>query len=141
MIIQTEEFRNIKKYHARSLLSMLLMAKEEFNVLCHLEGVEFDPPLPEKIMNNFQDVILFSIANYTLESGNLYHDYFTFEAGFGEENIGSLVKVPLENIMQIQQDQLPIPLFINPAATLPKPKKPKNPFALNPRNKRFLKED
>ncbi len=141
MIIQTEEFRRLKKAHARSILTLLLIAKEEFNILCHLEGIEFKPALPEEIMKNFQEVILFAIANYTLDSARIDEEYLAFEAGFGEENIGSMVIVPIENIIQINQEDVPIPLFINPAATLPKPKpKPKNPFALNPRNKRFMSE-
>jgi hypothetical protein len=45
--------------------------------------------------------------------------------------------VPIDNIIQITQEE--VPLFINVAATLPK-QKPKNPFALNPRNKKFIKD-
>jgi hypothetical protein len=138
MIIQNEEFKSIKEKHAKELLEFLLKSADEFSILCALEGIEFDPPLPKHIMSAYKEVIMFVLANYTLESAKIENNTLTFEAGFGEENIGSVVRVPIENIIQILDNE--IPLFINPAATLPKPKKPKNPFAANPRNKKFMSE-
>jgi len=138
MIFTNSDFYELKIKHAKEILSLLIHLQEEFDVLSQLEGVEFDPKLPEHISSQFKDVILFSLANYTLSTAKLNEGYLTFEAGFGEENFGSFVKVPVENIIQITQEETP--LFINVSATLPKPKKeePKNPFALNPRNKKLL---
>ncbi len=139
MIITNLDFINLKTKHAKEILALLIAAQDEFDILCALEGIEFNPDLPPHISSAFKDVIVFSLANYTLSTATIEEDYLTFEAGFGEENFGSVVKVPVENIIQITQEETP--LFINVAATLPKPKKeekPKNPFELNPRNKKFL---
>jgi hypothetical protein len=141
MIIENKEFQKIKEKHARELLFFLLDNADEFSILCNLEGIEFNPELPKEIKSAFKDVILFVLANYTLSSAKIEGKNLTFEAGFGEENFGSVVTVPIENIIQILQGETP--LFINVAATLPKPKEkepPKNPFMLNPRNKKFMDE-
>ena len=138
MIINLPYFRDLKAKHATEILSVLLERNEPFNILAHLPAISFNPALPEYITSQFTDTIIFAIANYTLESAHINDNNFIFEAGFGEENIGSVVTVPIDSIIQITQEE--IPLFINVTATLPKQEKPKNPFALNPRNKKFIKE-
>ncbi|GAX87231.1 conserved hypothetical protein [Lebetimonas natsushimae] len=138
MIIENSEFRGLKTKHAKELLSLLLEINEPFSILCNLDGIEFNPVLPKHISSAFKDVIIFALANYTLESAYIKDNILIFEAGFGEENFGSAVSVPIENIIQISEEETP--LFINLSATLPKPKKPANPFAMNPRNKKFIDE-
>lgn len=137
MIFESEKFSEIKVTHLKELLPFLLENAEEFNITCNLQNVEFNPELPPHIKNSFQNIILFVIAGYTKQSAHLDDKNLYFEAGFGEENFGSVVKVPLENIIQILIDETPA--FINVGATLPK--KPKNPFALNPRNRKILGAD
>ena len=138
MILTNNEFMKIKEKHAKEILEFLILNAEEFDILCSKEEISFDPPLPEHITSAFGEVLIFSIANYTLSTAEIIDNKLIFEAGFGEENIGSVVSVPLEAIIQITEEETP--LFINVAATLPKPEpeKPKNPFELNPRNKKFM---
>ena len=136
MIKNIEAFREIKSKHAKEILNFLISEKEEFDILCNLDGINFSPSLPSHISSAFKDIILFSLAAYTLSTAKIENDKLIFEAGFGEENFGSIVSVPIENIIQISKDETP--LFVNITATIPKPKKPKNPFELNPRNKKFM---
>jgi len=138
MIINLPYFRDLKEKHAKEILELLLQRDDEFSILANTKAITFDPPLPENITSLFTDVIVFAIANYTLQSAHIKDENFIFEAGFGEENIGSVVTVPLYSILQITEDE--VPLFINASATLPKEEKPKNPFAMNPRNKKFIKD-
>ena len=138
MLKNLEIFRDLKKQHAKEILAFLLAEKEEFDILCSTSDINFNPSLPKHISSAFGDIILFSIANYTLQSAKINNETLEFEAGFGEENFGSIVTVPLDAILQITKDATP--LFINITATIPKPKKPKNPFELNPRNKKFMNE-
>jgi len=137
MLKNIETFREIKTAHSKDILNFLLSEEEEFDVLCNIEDISFSPALPSHISSAFGEIIIFSIANYTLSTAHIKDNHLIFEAGFGEENFGSVVSVPLENIIQITKDETP--LFINISATLPKPKKPKNPFELNPRNKKLMK--
>ena len=138
MILQMPEFIKIKEKHAKEILEFLIPNAKEFDILCSAEEITFNPELPKHITSAFGEVLVFSIANYTLSTAQIIDNKLTFEAGFGEENIGSVVSVPLSAIIQITEEETP--LFINVAATLPKPKpeKPKNPFELNPRNKKFM---
>jgi len=129
------DLRVIKLKHAKEILSLLLAKEYEFDILCVTDKVSFNPPLPEHITSAFGEMILFSLANYTLQSAKIENDNLIFEAGFGEENIGSVVSVPIKHILQITHNETP--LFINITATFEEPK-PKNPFALNPRNKKFM---
>ena len=136
MVKNIEAFRNIKKHHAKEILTFLISENEEFDILCNTEEVTFSPELPSHISSAFKEIILFSLANYTLSTAHIENENLVFEAGFGEENFGSVVTVPLDSIIQILKDEMP--LFINITATIPKPKKPKNPFELNPRNRKFM---
>ena len=139
MILTNSEFIKIKEKHAKEILEFLIPNAEEFDILCASDEISFNPSLPEHITSAFGEILIFSIANYTLSTAQIIDDKLTFEAGFGEENIGSVVSVPLGAILQITEDETP--LFINVTATLPKPKpepKAKNPFELNPRNKKFM---
>ena len=129
------DLRDIKLKHAKEILSLLLDKNYEFDILCVTKNVDFNPSLPEHITSAFGDMILFSLANYTLRSAKIIDDKLIFEAGFGEENIGSIVSVPIKSILQITHNETP--LFINITATFEE-EKPKNPFELNPRNKKFM---
>ena len=126
------KFIQIKKEHAKEILHLLLNNQEEFLVLAYLKAISFNPTLPKHIIKNFDEAVLFAIASYTLQTAHIKDDNLIFEAGFGEENFGSIVTIPLANIIQILQED---PLFINPFATIIT----KNPFLQNPKNRKFLK--
>ena len=131
------DLRPLKIKHAKEILSLLLSKQYEFDILCVTEKISFNPPLPEHIKSAFGEMILFSLANYTLSSATIENENLIFEAGFGEENIGSVVSVPINSIVQITHNETPI--FINITATFEEPEpKTKNPFELNPRNKKFM---
>ena len=134
-----DDLRPLKLKHAKEILALLLDKQYEFDILCITQKVTFNPKLPEHITSAFGDMILFSLANYTLSSAKIENENLIFEAGFGEENIGSIVTVPIKSIVQITHDETP--LFINITATFEeKEEKPTNPFELNPRNKKFMTE-
>ena len=139
MILQTTEFRKIKEKHAKDLLEFLIPNAEEFDILCSTDEITFNPELPKHISSAFGEVLVFTLANYTLSTAKIMDNTLTFEAGFGEENIGSIVSIPLKYIIQITEEETP--LFINVSATIqqkePEPQT-KNPFELNPRNKKFM---
>ena len=54
------------------------------------------------------------IANYSFETASVEEGYLSFEAGFGSENIGALVQVPLSAIRQIYVDEYPILINVAP---------------------------
>jgi hypothetical protein len=64
--------------------------------------------LPESINSEFRPLTLFFLAGYTFETARIEEDILVFEAGFGSENFGSVVSVPLLSIMQIIIDETPV---------------------------------
>ena len=92
---------------------------------------------------------LFFLAGYTFETASIVENNLVFEAGFGEDNFGSVVTVPLLSIMQVIVDETP--LLINLANYKKEKKKVKEidnggvessmaSFLSNPENSKFFKK-
>jgi hypothetical protein len=137
------EFSELMVFHQRDIIEMLLNKGVFFSILTHIDEITFDPILPSEITVNFKPITLFVIAEYTFESCSIDEENLYFEAGFGHQNVGSFVTVPLNSIVQILLEDTPI--FIN--LSLRQKRKPKksnieastNIFLSNPENKAFIK--
>ena len=148
-MIKNREYTQIMSHHIQELLIFLFKEEQNFGILCKIEHLTFDPELPEHIRSDFRPMTLFFMAGYTFESARMEGDYLFFEAGFGSENIGSFVKVPLLSIMQIIVDETPI--FVNlssPQESITNQSTTQDngvensmaSFLSNPENQKFLKE-
>jgi len=148
-IIKNPSFTQLMETTARDLLICLFENDQNFSILCKIEEVTFDPPLPKLITDEFRAMTLFFLAGYTFESARIEDDVLIFEAGFGQENVGSFVSVPLISIVQLIVDDTPI--FINLA--LPQEKmapisieknegvqNSMSAFLSNPENQKFMKK-
>jgi len=110
-IIHDKAFALLMKKHIKELTGLLFEKEQNFGILCKIEDVSFVPELPENINSEFRPLTLFFLAGYTFETAIIDDDKMTFEAGFGNDNFGSVVSVPLLSILQIIIDETPI--FIN----------------------------
>lgn len=110
-ILKDSLFCDLMKNHAKECLEYLLERNRGFNIVVNLKNVKFNPELPKEISDNFSNLIMFELGNYTLESAFLEDDFLIFEAGFGNENFASTLSVPLSDIIQINLKNQPI--FIN----------------------------
>ncbi|MCX6073608.1 MAG: hypothetical protein NTY39_04735 [Campylobacterales bacterium] len=110
-IIKSPSFAKLMETNVRDLLIYFFENDQNFSILCKIESVTFDPPLPKLISDEFRAMTLFFLAGYTFESARIDEDMLIFEAGFGQENIGSFVSIPLLSIVQIIIDDTPI--FVN----------------------------
>ena len=110
-VTKDRDFALMMKQHLIELLGFFFEKEQNFGVLCKIEDVSFNPELPEYMQDGFSHLTLFFLAGYTFESAYVESDYLIFEAGFGAENFGSVVSVPLLSIMQVIVDETPI--FIN----------------------------
>jgi stringent starvation protein B len=151
-IIEDKNYQSIMSAQIYDVIEYLIERGQEFAITANIKGARFNPELPDQIANNFPPFTLFALANYTYETLELNDDSITFEAGFGAENYGSVVTIPLHAIFQIVVDESI--LFINPTATVEKffKNKPKttkgekidqvtrsmNAFKLNSSNKKLL---
>lgn len=115
-VIENANFAKIMKRSIEDLVIHFFQEEQHFGILCKIEEISFDPPLPDTIAREFRPLTLFFLAGYTFETARIEDDMLIFEAGFGSENFGSVVSVPLLAIMQIIIDETPvlINLAINP---------------------------
>jgi hypothetical protein len=148
-VIKNPSFGRLMENHVRDMLIFLFENDQNFGILCKIETVMFDPELPKHIADEFRSMTLFFLAGYTFESARIDDDILIFEAGFGQENIGSFVSVPLLSIVQIIIDDTPA--FVNlalPHEQLQPVNIEKNEgiqnsmstFLSNPENQKFLKK-
>lgn len=100
-IMHNKNFQEMFKRHCFEIIKMLMDKRVNFSIVCNITSVKFEPKLPDNIRNSFNDLTLFILAGYTFESLELDSNNLYFEAGFGDENLGSFVTAPLESIVQI----------------------------------------
>jgi len=109
-LFQTPEYKKIMQEHILKNIEYLFQKNKEFAVACETEHISFNPELPQSIKDSFGAIVMFVLGGYTFESAEIDNDYLSFEAGFGEENFGSTLTVPLLCIKQVFVDDSPIML-------------------------------
>ena len=146
-LLQTPEYRTLIQSHIFETINYLLSKDQEFALACEMKYVTFTPELPSEIKDSFDDTVLFILSGFTFESAQLDEEYFSFEAGFGSDNFGSTVSLPLLAIKQLFVGDNPI--VINLADPVIESEKKKEESASkkssmeallkNPENKKLLK--
>lgn len=146
-LLGDEAFHGMMKKHTHEIVELLLKKGVHFSILTNVSDVNFDPELPENITQGFKPITMFFLAGYTFESAQIYNDTLSFEAGFGNENFGSLVSVSLDAILQIVVEEVPV--FINlstPSKVVNKVPKEKGikrsmeALMSNPENQKLIKK-
>ncbi|WP_456432436.1 hypothetical protein [Nitratifractor sp.] len=139
---QSPRYREIITEHIRRTLGFLLGEGIEFAVAAEVEHCTFSPELPSDIRDRFAPTSLFVLSGYTFESAVVEEKALRFEAGFGEENFGSVVSIPLLAIKQVIVGEYPIIINVaEPEPPLP-PESERSMEALlsNPENRKLLKK-
>lgn len=141
--LQDYDFSELMVFHQRDIIEMLLQKGVFFSILTHIDEITYDPILPPEISSNFKPITLFVISEYTFESCSIDDNNLYFEAGFGHQNVGSFVTIPLNSIVQIVLEDTPI--FINLSQRQKRRdnnsdvEASTNIFLSNPENKGFVK--
>lgn len=142
-VIESNDFKNLMIKQIYEMINFLLEKNSEFAITVNVQGATFSPALPSSIEKKLSKFSLFVLSNYTYTTIKIDNQIMSFEAGFGSENFGSTVTIPLESIFQIViEDSI---LLINPVATVEKFNngskaslhKSLNVFKTNPNNKKF----
>ena len=148
-IIEDKEFALLMQKNIQELIIHFFEKEQNFGILCKVEVATFEPSLPESIESEFRPLTLFFLAGYTFETARIEDGFLVFEAGFGSENFGSVVTLPLLSVMQIIVDETP--LFINLSTYREKSVVKKEvdeggvensmaSFLSNPENSKFIKK-
>lgn len=142
-IIESNDFKNLMVKQIHEMINFMLERNSEFAITVNVQGATFSPTLPSSIEKKLSKFSLFVLSNYTYTTIKVDEHVMSFEAGFGSENFGSTVTIPLESIFQIViEDSI---LLINPVATVEKFNdsskaslhKSINVFKNNPNNQKF----
>jgi len=141
-LFQTQEYKALMQEHIANTIGYLFSKDQEFAIACEVKHIDFDPMLPSEILESFNDTVLFVLSGYTYETAKLEGEYFSFEAGFGHENFGSTVTMPLLAIKQVIVGEHPIVLNLaHPSPKVEQSKKSSMEALLNnPENKKLLKK-
>lgn len=150
-VIEDSQYKELLQEQIYEVIEFLIDKGEEFSITANIDGVSFNPEIPKSISDSFPNYTLFTLANYTYTTIELSQTHISFETGFGAENFGSLVTIPLFAIFQIVIDESI--LFLNPTATVKKyfqskeaiqeeqldqEARSKNAFLMNGKNKNLL---
>jgi hypothetical protein len=141
-LFQTPEYRSLMQDHIEKTIGYMFEKNQEFAIACEIKYVKFEPELPSDIKNTFNDTVLFILSGYTFETAKLEEGIFYFEAGFGEDNFGSTVAVPLLAIKQLFVGDNPIVLNLAQPEEKKETSSKNSMEALlnNPENKKLLKK-
>ncbi|MEA3314992.1 MAG: hypothetical protein U9Q30_03980 [Campylobacterota bacterium] len=150
-VLENVSYKDMVEEHIYEVMEYLINNDYEFSITVNIDGISFNPDIPKAISKGFSKFTVFALANYTYSSIVLTEDNISFEAGFGSENFGSVVTVPLFAVFQIVLDDSI--LFLNPTATIDKffekskpldkkqthEERSRNAFSMNKKNKNLLK--
>jgi len=143
-LFQTTHYRALMEEHISKTILYLFERNQEFAIACETHYITFDPELPSEIKEDFNQTVLFVLSGYTYESAKVESGNFLFEAGFGNENFGSTVTVPMLAIKQLFVGEHPV--LINLAEpvrlqqTSDKVKNSMEALLNNPENKKLLRK-
>lgn len=143
-LLHSSTYASLMHTHISKMIAYLFEETQEFAIACNVSEVLFTPELPSDIKASFNENILFLISNYSFESSKLEDEYFSFEAGFGAENFGATVSMPLLAIKQLFVGELP--LILNHAneedkkETIKETKNSMEALLNNPQNQKFRKK-
>ena len=139
-IIEDIDYKELVETQMNDTITFLLKKNQEFSITANIESATFTPELPKVIKEHMHKFSLFVLSNYTYTTIQINDMCISFEAGFGNENFGSVVKIPLHSVFQIIVDESI--LYINSVATVEKfnnnlKKNSFDVFKNNPNNKKF----
>ena len=150
-VIENEDFAKLMQGNIRDVIVHFFASEQNFGILCNIEDVSFEPSLPPEISSEFRQLTLFFLAGYTFDTARITENNLVFEAGFGADNFGSVVSVPLLSILQVIIDETPVLINLSTYKAkikneIKEEKTDKNgvensmaSFLSNPENSKFLK--
>lgn len=147
-VINDKDFAYLMQKNIIDTIIHFFAKEQNFGILCRIEDIDFNPALPDEINAEFRPFTLFFLAGYTFETARIEVDTLIFEAGFGSENFGSEVSVPIMSIMQVIIDETPVLINLSTFKKELEVKEEENQggvensmasFLNNPENSKFLK--
>lgn len=110
-----KKLRKAMEKNCENTIEFLVGENIDFFITVEKDVVEYNPNLPSNILPDNNDFVIFHVINYGLENIHFENNNVVVEMGFGSENFGSTLTIPLWSIFQINignhiQKE---PMFIN----------------------------
>ncbi len=140
-ILKNPKLVNLQQFQTKEMLKLLYEITDNIDLIVISWFVVYEPELKQSILDKYKQKIKFILTNYTFNSIKFQENHFSFEAGFGAENIGHIVKVPYKAVIQITNNNYIV--YINSTSVfLEKTTKisSKEIFRQNITNNKFFKE-
>ncbi len=142
--LETYKYKELIQNHILATIEYLFDANQEFGVACDVSVVSFSPNLPSELQESLPEITLFMLANYSFETASVDQHYLSFEAGFGPDNFGALVEIPLLAIKQLFVDEYPILLNVTSSSEVQEEEREEvdsmSALLNNPENAKLLKK-
>ena len=142
--LETSKYKELIRNHILATIEYLFDENQEFGVACEISTVSFSPNLPNDLYKSLPEITLFMLANYSYETASVDQHYLSFEAGFGPNNFGALVEIPLLAIKQLFVDEYPILLNVTSSNEIKEEKQEEvdsmSVLLNNPENAKLLKK-
>ena len=106
--LNSSKYQELMQEHILATIEYLFESNQEFGVACETDNVNFEPNLPHDLRESLPEITLFMLANYSFETASIDIQHISFEAGFGPDNFGALVHIPLLAVKQIFVEEYPI---------------------------------
>ncbi len=106
--LQSSQYKELMKEHIYATVEYMFENNQEFGIACETSNVTFEPDLPKDLKESLPEVTLFMLANYSFETASIDTQYISFEAGFGVDNFGALVHIPLLAVKQLFVEEYPV---------------------------------
>jgi len=89
--------------NSKRILEVLEQEELDFTIKVKTDLINFNPKLPKEVQTSIFNQIfnILTISNYTKTTFTVDNNDIKFEAGFGPDNIGSVVTIPIRAIREI----------------------------------------
>jgi len=138
-LLESNAYRELVLKNNYNTLEFLLKSGVDFGIVAYTDFIDFNPTIPSSIIE-FEKFALFMIAGYSKESALLEGKTLSFEAGFGANNYGSLLTIPLEAIAQIVVGDEIISISQYEPKEIQEPQNSMDLLLNNPENQTLLKK-
>jgi hypothetical protein len=112
--LKNSNYQALMQKHILATIEYMFENNQEFGIACETSNVSFQPELPHELKKSLPEITLFMIANYSFETASVDTGYISFEAGFGPDNFGALVHIPLLSVKQLFVEEYPVLINVAP---------------------------
>lgn len=99
--LQNSELIELNKIHTKNIIEFLLKNDNGFSFVVQKHLIKSEPDISKRNDIKLTEYTVFNLVNYTFSTVEINDKQISFETGFNDDDFGTIVKVNLEDIIQI----------------------------------------